>query len=79
MAGAGKLRAALSCPVHLPGDAGFDTGCNAFHISPLKLPEDNLPAAVVQPTCAEDVQAAVAFCVSHRLPLAVKGGGHSPR
>jgi alkyldihydroxyacetonephosphate synthase len=36
---------------------------------------ENLPAAVLAPRTAEDVQAVVAYCHSHRIPLYVYGGG----
>jgi FAD/FMN-containing dehydrogenase len=35
------------------------------------------PAVVVQPTCADDVAAAVRFACQHGVLLGVKGGGHN--
>ena len=35
------------------------------------------PAVVVQPTCADDVAAAVRFARHHGVLLGVKGGGHN--
>ena len=37
---------------------------------------DRRPLLIVQPECAREVAAAVAFAREHDLPLSVKGGGH---
>jgi FAD/FMN-containing dehydrogenase len=68
-----ELREEVRGPVLTPGDDGYaaarDPWNGAFH--------GRMPALVVQCTGAADVIAAVRFARSHRLTIAVRGGGHS--
>ena len=66
------LRGALSGPLILPGEAGYDDARRVL-IDTI----DRHPALVVQPTGAADVRTAVTFARERDLLLAVKCGGHS--
>ena len=54
-----------------PSDAGFDDATRIWNGMIQKR-----PAIVVQPVSTADVREAVAFALSNRLLLSVKGGGH---
>jgi FAD/FMN-containing dehydrogenase len=64
----GRLRGAL----RLPGDPGYDESRRIWNAM-----IDRHPAAIVRAAGAADVMQAVAFAAEHRLPLAVRGGGHN--
>jgi FAD/FMN-containing dehydrogenase len=67
-----ELRAGMPGEILGPGDARYDEAravWNGFI--------DRRPAAIVRPTDAPGVAAAVCFASHHGLPLAVKGGGHN--
>lgn len=66
------LAASLRGPVLLAGEPGYDDA------RAIRNPSfDKHPALIVQPTTAEDVQAAVKFARANNLLVAVKCGGHS--
>ena len=55
-----------------PGDDGYDSARRIWNGA-----ADRKPAFIAQCTSTADVAAAVRFAVDARLPLAVRGGGHS--
>jgi FAD/FMN-containing dehydrogenase len=66
------LRTQVRGEIVRPGEPAYDEArrvYNAVH--------DRRPALVVRATGVADVIAAVRFAGEHRLPLAVRGGGHS--
>jgi FAD/FMN-containing dehydrogenase len=65
------LRRDVVGPVLVPGDAAYLDECRHFNLMAALE-----PAVVVGATTAEDVQAAVRFAVSHRMPVAVMTTGH---
>jgi FAD/FMN-containing dehydrogenase len=66
------LRAGLRGAVHLPGEPGYDDARAIWNAM-----IDRKPAVIVRAAGAADVMRAVTFAREHRLPLAVKGGGHN--
>ncbi|KAJ9137448.1 6-hydroxy-D-nicotine oxidase [Pleurostoma richardsiae] len=58
--------------VLLPGDAGYEEGIQRWSTISVKR-----AGAIVQPTTAEEVSAAVKFVTANQIPFAVCGGGHS--
>ncbi|MEO6504497.1 MAG: FAD-binding oxidoreductase [Terrimesophilobacter sp.] len=56
----------------VPGDAGYD---DARHVWNAMI--DKYPAVVVRAKTTADVAPSLAFARKHRLPVAVRGGGHS--
>lgn len=67
-----SLRNRLSGDIIVPGDAGYEA---ARRVSNLGF--DRHPWTIVRALTAADVVQAVRFARLHRLPLAVRGGGHS--
>ncbi|WP_436535008.1 FAD-binding oxidoreductase [Actinoplanes sp. HUAS TT8] len=65
------LRAGVSGPVLLPGDAGYAEELAGYNLTVVHAPQ-----VVVGATSAEDVQAAVRFAAEHGLPIAILGAGH---
>ncbi|WP_026256381.1 FAD-binding oxidoreductase [Mycobacterium sp. 155] len=67
------LSAAIKDPVILPDNVQFDSAKAVFNTNF----NDFVPAAVVIPTSAVEVQKAMAFAAAHNLKVAPRGGGHS--
>jgi len=57
--------------IHLPGSSEFEDAVELWNGG-----VDRRPAMVVQPTSAAEVPEAVMYARAHRLPIAVRGGGH---
>jgi FAD/FMN-containing dehydrogenase len=69
-----SLSSAIGGQVALPGNAGqFGSAKQVFNTNY----NDLMPAAVVTPTSAADVQKAMAFAAAHNLKVAPRSGGHS--
>src|SRR3954449_5077 len=68
---AAPLRAAVAGSVLLPGDAGYDLERAVWNLN-----HELLPAIIVVPESAADVQAAVTFAAEHHRPVLVKTTGH---
>lgn len=68
-----RLRSRLSGSLVLPGDAGYDAARRSFN----PLFDGRLPAGVVLCAHPEDVQLAVDFATTSKLPIAARSGGHS--
>jgi FAD/FMN-containing dehydrogenase len=66
------LRAGLRGALSLPGEPGYDEARTIWNAM-----VDRRPAAIVRAAGAADVVRAVGFAREHRLPLAVRGGGHN--
>ncbi|MGY1709057.1 FAD-binding oxidoreductase [Geodermatophilus sp. SYSU D00758] len=66
------LRGAVTGPVHVTGDEGFDNARRRWNAA-----VDRRPAVIVECLSAADVAAAVRFARSEALEIAVCGGGHS--
>ncbi len=64
----GRLRGAL----HLPSDPGYEQARTIWNAM-----IDRRPALIVSAAGAADVIVAVRFAREHKLPLAVRGGGHN--
>ena len=64
--------AALGDRITGPGDAGYDAA-RAVHNGMI----DRRPALIVQCTSPDDVARTIAFGREHRVPIAVRGGGHN--
>ncbi|MBU3062003.1 FAD-binding oxidoreductase [Nocardia sp. NEAU-G5] len=67
------LRKRLQGTLSLPGDGDYRSAAQLFD----PQFDSQTPAAVVQATGEPDVLAATTFARDHRLPLAVRAGGHS--
>ncbi|MFF9329367.1 FAD-binding oxidoreductase [Streptomyces sp. NPDC014776] len=65
------LRTGLRGELLTPGDAGYATARRLWNGA-----VDAAPAAVARPADEQDVSRAVRLARTHRLPLAVRGGGH---
>ena len=61
------------CEVVRPGDAEYEQARRVWNAA-----VDRHPALIVRARKVADVIAAVDFARTHELPLAVRGGGHSP-
>ncbi len=59
-------------PVISPDDPGYDPGRVTFNGM-----IDRHPALITRPLDVDDVVAAVSYAAGERLPIAVRGGGHS--
>ncbi len=82
------LRATVMGPVLAPGDTGYEKAPPAWH--GLGIPDyeeartlwnagfDSRPAVIVQAMGVADVQEALRFARANELPVAVRGGGHTP-
>ena len=66
------LRGQLRGPALMPGDPGYDLARTIWNAM-----IDRRPALIVRATGASDVIRVVKFTREHRLPLAVRGGGHN--
>jgi FAD/FMN-containing dehydrogenase len=65
------LVAAVQGRVLLPGDAGYDDERAVWNLN-----HELVPAVIVVPECAADVQAAVTFAARQHRPVLVKTTGH---
>jgi FAD/FMN-containing dehydrogenase len=68
---AASLAAKVTGSVLLPGDAGYDDERAVFNLN-----HELLPAVIVVPQSATDVQAAVVFAAGQHRPVLVKTTGH---
>ena len=68
---AAPLVATVAGSVLLPGDAGYDDERAVFNLN-----HELVPAVIVVPESAADVQAAVAFAAGQHRPVLVKTTGH---
>jgi FAD/FMN-containing dehydrogenase len=66
-----SLAATVAGSVLLPGDAGYDDERAVFNLN-----HELLPAVIVVPQSAADVQAAVVFAAGQHRPVLVKTTGH---
>jgi FAD/FMN-containing dehydrogenase len=66
------LRASLRGSLLQPGDPGYDQSRRIWNAM-----IDKRPAMIVRCAGAADVMASVRFARGHRLPLAIRGGGHN--
>jgi FAD/FMN-containing dehydrogenase len=67
-----ELSSRLSGEIVSPGDAGYDEARSVWNAM-----IDKRPSLIVRPREAAGVAAAVDFAREHRLPVAVRCGGHS--
>ncbi|ULH17562.1 FAD-binding oxidoreductase (plasmid) [Deinococcus sp. KNUC1210] len=67
------LAASLKGELLLPTSAAYEQARRVWNAA-----VDLYPAAIVRPAHAPDVAQAVRFARTHRLPVAVRSGGHSP-
>ena len=74
--GLAELRGQALGPVFAPGDPGYDEACGARLFNGAFA--HRRPGVVVQCMGVADVQLAIAFARANDLPIAVRGGGHSP-
>jgi FAD/FMN-containing dehydrogenase len=72
ISGVAELRFRLHGGVHEPGDAFYEDSCTLFNTM-----IDRRPRLVAECVVVDDVLAALAYARDHRLPIAVRGGGHS--
>ena len=68
---AASLTATVAGSVLLPGDSGYDDERAVFNLN-----HELLPAVIVVPQSAADVQAAVVFAAGQHRPVLVKTTGH---
>jgi FAD/FMN-containing dehydrogenase len=68
---AASLTATVAGSVLLPGDSGYDDERDVFNLN-----HELLPAVIVVPQSAADVQAAVVFAAGQHRPVLVKTTGH---
>ena len=68
---AAPLVATVAGSVLLPGDAGYDDERAVFNLN-----HELVPAVIVVPESAADVQAAVTFAAGQHRPVLVKTTGH---
>lgn len=66
------LRAAMTGPVLIPGDEGYDKGRSLWNGA-----IDRKPSVIAQCHNQDDVVAALAYGRENGLEIAVRGGGHS--
>jgi FAD/FMN-containing dehydrogenase len=66
------LREVFAGEIVLPDDPAYDAGRIVWNAM-----IDRYPAIIVRPTGAADVISAVRFARAQRVPVAVRGGGHS--
>jgi len=66
------LRAHLPCDVLGPDDVAYDQARRVWNAD-----IDRLPSAIVLCTSAQDVSAALTWCVERSLPVTVRSGGHN--
>jgi hypothetical protein len=66
------LRTLTSCPVHLPGDPGYDGARLAWNRA-----VDQRPAAVAEPRSTHDVSRLVRLAAEHGLRIAPQSTGHN--
>jgi FAD/FMN-containing dehydrogenase len=59
-------------PVILPGDVAYEDGRRVWNLA-----VDRRPAAIVRCAGADDILRTVELARQHRLPLAIRSGGHS--
>ena len=68
---AAPLLATIAGSVLLPGDAGYDEERAVWNLN-----HELMPAMIVVPQNAADIQAAVTFAARQRRPVLVKTTGH---
>ncbi|MFL6060808.1 MAG: FAD-binding protein [Marmoricola sp.] len=68
-----RLARSVQGQVHRPGTAAYDVA----RLTENPRYDDARPLAVLTVTSAADVATALAFAADHRLPVAVRSGGHS--
>lgn len=67
-----ELRGQVRGTIHLPDEAGYHEARAIWNAM-----IDRRPALIVRAAGAADVIAAVRFARKHKLPLAIRGGGHN--
>ena len=67
-----ELRFRLGGGLHVPGEPEYDDACRLFNAT-----ISTRPRFVARCCAPDDVIAALAFARAHRLPVAVRAGGHS--
>jgi FAD/FMN-containing dehydrogenase len=67
-----ELRFRLRGGVALPGDEAYEDACSLFNAM-----VTTRPRLVARCAAPDDVAAALGYARRHRLPIAVRGGGHS--
>ncbi|KAG1675895.1 hypothetical protein FOA52_001552 [Chlamydomonas sp. UWO 241] len=71
-----ELRAALWGEMVLPGETNWEQAVKVWCYP--AQGKARTPAVVVRPRGTSDVVTAVKYATKHRIPFAVKGGGHTP-
>lgn len=74
--GVAELRGQALGPVLAPGDPGYEEARGARLFNGAYA--HRRPGVIVRCMGVADVQLAIAFARAHELPIAVRGGGHSP-